>query len=67
MTTSECNPIELGTASVWQKGPDFLYQDFSEWPVKHNAVPDLPDVVFVRVALNTEEITMCNQLIDYCQ
>ena len=60
LTTRECNPTELGKESVWQKGPYFLYHDFSEWPVKQTTVPDLPDVVFARVALNTGEITMCN-------
>lgn len=64
LTTRECSPLELGIESVWQKGPDFLYQDFSEWPVKQNTVSDLPDCVFARVALNTGEISTCNQLIN---
>lgn len=65
MTTRECNPIELDTESVWQKGLEILYQDFSEWPVKQTIVSNLPDVVFARVVLNTREISMCNQLIDF--
>ncbi|XP_068229104.1 uncharacterized protein [Palaemon carinicauda] len=64
LTTRKCNPRELDTESVWQKGPEFLYQDSSEWPVKQSTVSDLPDVVFARVALNEGEINSSSQVID---
>ncbi|XP_068221896.1 uncharacterized protein [Palaemon carinicauda] len=64
LTTRKCNPRELDTESVWQKGPEFLYQDSSESPVKQSTVPDLPDVVFARGALNEGEINSSRQLID---
>ncbi|XP_068225322.1 uncharacterized protein [Palaemon carinicauda] len=63
LTTRKCNPRELDTESVWKKGPEFLYQDSSEWPVKQSTVPDLPDV-FARGALNEGEINSSRQLID---
>ncbi|XP_045109596.1 uncharacterized protein LOC123503684 [Portunus trituberculatus] len=64
LTTRECSPLELGTGSVWQSGPQFLYRDFSEWPVKQNTVSDLPDTVFAKVTMNTGEITTPNELIN---
>ena len=27
---------ELGPNSFWQRGPDFLTREFSEWPIKHD-------------------------------
>lgn len=64
LTTRECNPFELGPESVWQKGSNFLYKNFSDWLVKQNPVSDLPDVVFARISLNTGETITSNQLID---
>ena len=62
LTTRECNPTELDIESVWQRGPEFLYQEYSEWPVKQTIMPELPDVVFAKVTLNTGNFT--NQLVD---
>ena len=34
LTTKTVSPKEIGPGSMWQNGPDFLYQDESNWPIR---------------------------------
>ena len=35
LITRGCSPNKLVANSEWQRGPVFLSEDFSEWPVSH--------------------------------
>ncbi|XP_045110007.1 uncharacterized protein LOC123503946 [Portunus trituberculatus] len=47
LTTRPCHPNYLRSNSLWQKGPDFLSDRISEWPISKLCNEDLPDRVGV--------------------
>ncbi|XP_061184389.1 uncharacterized protein LOC133192393 [Saccostrea echinata] len=45
-TTRITSPSVIDSDSMWQKGPEFLYQPFEKWPVKQEVeVKEIPDVL----------------------
>ena len=51
-TTRITPPSLINNDSVWQKGPEFLYQPFEKWPIKENVeVKEIPDALIQNVQI----------------
>lgn len=47
LTTRPCHPNYLRSNSLWQRGPDFLSDRISEWPISKMCNEEIPDRVSV--------------------
>lgn len=56
LTTRSTAPEELGEASIWQNGPDYLKWDLDHWPISQSCDDDeLPDRIGVVMATDVKK------------